>query len=437
MSKYERKEKSQRKHIPSSSGASKSPATPPSNRPGWKGPGFTKKASRPTQPSQSGSQVNTASLQPQLLPLELQQLLLNIFRDTFPASQDFDALKPVLQEVKDALFQRDFERAFGKAEFLEAYAVRWSPSRALGYANVIAWLCEDVGRGLRWVEGLLDRKETSNVVCVGGGAAEVMAFGAAMRYLRPDLVGRPESGEVTASEDAANNLEKLSMSEGSLRSLDLTLIDTADWSEVVGKLQAGLATAPILHKYASASARASNASFIAPEAMKTTFVKNDVLRSGIQQEDAVTKSTPIWGLWDRSRPTLITLLFTLNELYSDSISKTTAFLLEITKHACKDSLLLVIDSPGSYSETSIGSTAVDDEGAVVEKKKHPMHWLMEYALLGKFSGSRGNGEEGSEKEVLWEKIYSEESRWFRLLEGLKYPVSLENMRFQIHLFKRL
>ncbi|KAF7570664.1 hypothetical protein PtrM4_106660 [Pyrenophora tritici-repentis] len=54
----------------------------------------------------------------QYIPIELQQLLLNIFRNSFAEhlSSDF---APLLQEVKGHLYNRDFATAFGKNEYLE------------------------------------------------------------------------------------------------------------------------------------------------------------------------------------------------------------------------------------------------------------------------------------------------------------------------------
>lgn len=457
---YERKAKSQKKHpcSTSSSGAFRA-APPPSNKPAWKGPSYIHKKAKPVNqaaPSPVGSSAGASSLQAQILPKELQQLLLNIFRSTFPASNDFEALKPTLQEIKNALFERDFERAFGKEEFLEAYSVRWSPSRTLGYGNILAWLIEEIVVEEPWVKSILARnrmdgeggkmetavRKRGKIVSFGGGAAEIMAFAGLLKYLRPDAAGKPK---VPASPDHKNvedAISTLSVSETSSEDaqsiLDLHLVDTADWSSVIRKLQAGTLTAPTLSKYASASAKASNASLLYPHALKSSFTRADVLESTLP-----TLKTMIGP-----GPALLTLFFTLNELYSASIPKTTKFLLNLTLAAPVDSLLLVIDSPGSYSETAIGTRkpnaeeggsmggSTNGEGSVEEegqeKKKYPMHWLMDHVLLEK-----GKKKEKDDTSLpMWKKLVNEESRWFRLAEGLNYPVSLENMRFQVHLFRR-
>lgn len=74
--------------------------------------------------------------------LQLQQRLLDVFARSFPellnatASDSNSKLSSVLAQVKRHLYERDFVAAFGSEENLAAYAVRWSPSRALGYVSI-------------------------------------------------------------------------------------------------------------------------------------------------------------------------------------------------------------------------------------------------------------------------------------------------------------
>ncbi|KAL0936197.1 uncharacterized protein CTRU02_208412 [Colletotrichum truncatum] len=430
MGKYDRKAKSQPKYgKPSDSGASKAPPPLPRGHPGWTGPGYLHKKKKPQQPSASLGSAEPRRLD-HVLPVGVEQLMINVFRTTFPACNDFEALKPTLQEIKDALFWRDFDTAFGKAEFLEAYAIRWSPSRALAYAQLIAWICEERAEDAcvqRFVGGDGDdEQKTAKVVCFGGGAAEIMAFSGLLRHLQPSAAaGRPKSPP--SLEDASKDLQASSTSEDepSPTLLNLDLIDTADWSSVLSKLHECLETPPTLHKYASAAARASNASFLSPGAVRHTFTRADVL--SYSTEDLRAAIGP--------DSALLTLLFTLNELYTASMSQTTSFLLRVTEAAPKGSLLLVVDSPGSYSETAIGNTKEGEE-----KKKYPMSWLMDYTLMPRpkkkaTDSIREGGEE--ESTPAWEKVISEDSVWYRLQQDLEYPVSLENMRFQVHVFKRV
>ncbi|TAQ88059.1 hypothetical protein B7494_g3608 [Chlorociboria aeruginascens] len=385
------------------------------NRPGWKGPAFVKKQTPGPKPQPPEDEKH---LTPQLMiPIELQQLLLNIFRDTLSDTLTSDSYQALLQEVKAALYERDFQKAFGKDEYLEVYSTRWSPSRSLGYASIFVGL----RRYLADLKSRLEDSEISSgstpissphassdsslrVVSFGGGAAEIIAFGGLLRYLRDVF-----SLSTTLEDQAAEDLNARSLSEKTLR-IELVLVDTAPWENVSSKLHAALTAPPPLSKYASVAAREANLPLIPTGSLTSTFRCQDVLSMSQDQ---------LAGLIGQ-RPVLLTLLFTLNELYTTSIGKTTAFLLNLTSVIKPGSLLLVVDSPGSYSETAVGT----------ESKKYPMHWLMNHTLLGT---EKSGGEESVPN---WEKEISEESQWFRMPEGIKYPISLENMRYQLHLYRK-
>lgn len=422
MARFDRKAKSQPKHgKPSDSGASKAAFRITPGVPGWKGPSYIhkKKTSRPAAEPAAAGPLRLEHV----LPVELEQLILNVFNTTFPASNDFEALKPTLQEIKDALFRRDFDSAFGKDEFLEAYAIRWSPSRALGYSQLLAWICDEGAEDdcIKQLLGGLEVQKPARVVCFGGGAAEIMALAALIRHLQPSsAAGKPER---STPEDISQDLKALSVSDAASSPLllDLQLLDTADWSSVLSQLHAGLTTAPVLSKYASAAARAANAPFLSPGALKHTFNRTNIFDCSTESLRETIGPEPV----------VLTLLFTLNELYTASIPRTTALLLRITEAAPKGTMLLVVDSPGSYSETAIGDAKEGEE-----RKKYPMSWLMDFALVPK-PKKKEEGDEEEEEQPTWEKIVHEDSMWYRLEEGLEYPVSLENMRFQVHVFRRI
>ena len=393
------------------------------SRPGWKGPGYIKK--QEPKPKLAEEERDN-SVTKEVIPRELQQLLLNIFKDVFPALLTSDNLQPILQEVKAALYNRDFQRAFGKEEYLEAYSTRWSPSRALCYLSILvdvqtylaelAPLCKIPqqlnAQGSRddspqVVTNAGNPESVLHVACFGGGAAEVVAFGGLLRYLFDSMAAPSvDNDEAIATE----TLTGLSISKMSPR-INIRLIDTAQWGDVVKALASGLTTLPTLSKYASSSAQAANASLLAPGKLTTAFVREDVLALSQQNLNDLVGQ----------RPMLLTLLFTLNELYTTSIGMTTGFLLNLTSVAKPGSLLLVVDSPGSYSETIIGA----------EAKKYPMKWLLDHTLL------ETQTEGGQEIVPGWIKLVCEESSWFRLSDNLRYPIPLENMRTQIHLYRRL
>ncbi|KAK7434893.1 hypothetical protein CaCOL14_012498 [Colletotrichum acutatum] len=430
MGKYDRQAKSQPKHgKPSDSGASKAPPPLPGGHPGWNGPGYLhkKKPQRPSAPSGSAEPRRLNHV----LPAGLEQLMVNVFRTTFPACNDFEALKPTLQEINHALSLRKVDIAFGKAEFLEAYAIRWSPSRALAYAQLMAWICKERADDA-CIQRLVgcdsdNEQRTAKIVCFGGGAAEIMAFSGLLRHLQPSAAaGRPQLPP--NCEDASKDLQASSVSERetSPTLLDIDLIDTADWSIVLSKLHQCLETPPTLSKYASAAARASNASFLSPGAVRHTFTRASVL--SYSTEDLRAAVGP--------EPALLTLLFTLNELYTASIVQTTSFLLRITEAAPKGSLLLVVDSPGSCSGIAVCNVKEGEE-----KKKYPMSYLIDHTLQITEPKKKAVDivlEGGEDKSTpAWEKVISEDSVLYGLQRDLEYPVSLENIRFQVHVLKRV
>ncbi|EKG16893.1 hypothetical protein MPH_05874 [Macrophomina phaseolina MS6] len=338
-------------------------------------------------------------------PLELQQLLLNVFRDAFPDRFGSD-LKPLLQEVKQHLYNRDFLTAFGKDEYLEAYAVRWSPSRALGYLQVFCDIEEHVCPSNEPDEkGIGDAMK---IVCLGGGAgAEIVGLAGFLK-----LLGKKDTPlQNIQTNDTENITPKTAIPQSVQPRLEVSAIDIANWSPIVTSLQTAITTSPPLSKYASAAAKEANAALLSSDIFNTTSVKQDVLAMSTADLSVQLKDAD-----------LITIMFTLNELYTSSLAKTQAFLMKLTGCLRPESLLLAVDSPGSYSTVTLNGA----------EKQYPMQWLLDHTLLSIPKDAKSK-EEGPK----WEKILTDESRWFRLPEGLKYPIDLENMRYQIHLYKRL
>lgn len=341
------------------------------------------------------------------VPVELQQLVLNIFRNTF--APRFDSRFPtIVQQIKQHLFNRDFKSAFGQKSFLEAYAMRWSPSRALAYTQILWEILSNnhlESRSLKQgSQGLPPAASTQRVVCMGGGAgAELLALAA---YLQ--LIDHP----------CADPNNTHSSSDRSPPSCAIVCLDIADWSTILEELHSCMTAVPPRSENSSSAAKPA---LISPAACTLSFMQMDVLK--MKNEDLANVCTDA---------VLVTLMFTLNELYSTSIGSTTNLLLSLTMCLAPGALLLVVDSPGSYSTVNLGKTAsIDDDGA---RKRYPMEWLLDHTLLESATISTSRN---ASTERQWEKIASENSEWFRLSSELRYPVSLEDMRYQLHLYRRL
>lgn len=352
--------------------------------------------------------------------LEQQQKLLGVFATAFASLLSLESLtstlQPLLQQVKQHLYNRAFDEAFGRLEYLEAYAARWSPSRALCYAQIFREVIDyiDVNIGQRPVPPVdampLEHTSKLKTVCLGGGAgAEVCALAGLYSLL------------INQSGIAQNN------GDDERPSMQVTAIDMAKWNAVLESLRHALTTPPPLSKYASSAAKAANVEVIHPSAFDLDFFQFDLLKTATSETLTECFCEPIRGA------NLITLMFTLNELYTVSVPAAQQFLFELTSAARTGSLLLVVDSPGSYSTVTING----------QDKRYPMHWLMDHTLLStmeKVAEHDGTADVNAARAATttpqWEKLVTDESRWFRLPDGLRYPLELENMRYQMHLYRR-
>lgn len=307
----------------------------------------------------------------------LQQRCLNIFRDSL-WNNDISTFQETLQEVKGHLYNRDFATAFGSEHYLQAYALRWSPARSLGYLQVF----EDISKFVFEQSHEASKDRPLKVLGIGAGAgAELVSMAGWLNLTH-------------ASGDS--KVDKTS--------LDIILVDIAAWEPISNKLSDAALSMPVISKYASAAIREANAPMVLKKNFHATCEQADVL--DWDEQTATSKVGPV---------DLTTIMFTLNELYSTSVPKTQRFLKNLTASMRIGSLLLVVDSPGSYSTVSINGA----------EKKYPMQWLLDHTLLG-----------SDPEQALWEKVLTDESKWFRVPEGLQYPIELENMRYQIHLFRR-
>ncbi|PBP28153.1 hypothetical protein BUE80_DR001054 [Diplocarpon rosae] len=409
MSKYVRQDKSQRKHPVASSATSllRAPPVPaaPRERPGWKGPGFLKRAAK--QPAQAASATRGAvKVQEPRLPPALQQLLMNVFRTALPVCQEYESLKPTLQQIRIAVAEGDYQKAFSRLGWLEAYAVRWSPNRALCAATLLVDLGEEF-HDEAWFQSLLGIRDEGRsahsplaAVCFGGGAAEITAFAAALRFLLP----RPSATTPVPSGPDSPTATAPGLAGAAAPILRLHLVDRANWAPVISCLETGLTTPPVLSRYASRGARDTNAPFLPPGALETTFRQSDVLAADQAGLEAMIGS----------HASLITIFFTLSDLHNFSTAKTAAFLLKADEAVAKQ------DDVGTERE---------EKEKEKQKRKYAIQNLLDVVLLEKHVAGPG-------RVSAWEELVRDRSRLFKLEREVKFPLSLENIKFQVHLFRR-
>ena len=408
------------------------------------------------------------------VPIPLQQLLLNTFKSALlptihpatnpPEDQEHQDLKSRIQTLKSHLYNRDFASAFTDAEeaALSAYALRWSAARALGYVGVF----RGVVKFLLGLDCLPREGKRGRVVCVGGGAgAEIVALAAVWRDLFHQCQGQSGGGNQSESErqkGIEEGVRDVSLDEtGGIDEewpnadidVDVTAVDIADWSSVVHRLSAAIRSpdvpalrscpAPLLPgsgtRTGTGTGTEGEGRRVGGE-VKVDFKRADVLNLSEEEFKGLFPG-PGTGGANTSEPqstVLVTLMFTLNELFSTSMAKATGFLLRLTDSLQAGTVLLVVDSPGSYSTLKLGGQGSSkgkegEDTAITEQprkeRQYPMKFLLDHTLLSVAKGK-------------WEKVLSQDSRWWRREAArLSYDVGegagLEDMRFQLHVYRRL
>ncbi|KAJ5620730.1 hypothetical protein N7510_004714 [Penicillium lagena] len=390
------------------------------------------------------------------IPLSLQQLLLDVFKTALlpsnpahsesPGSTEPSPLhshpqplpadsthqnntpldtKSLIQTIKSHLYQRDFDSAFTDADedLLRAYALRWSAARALGYAGLfrgILRLMRDQKDDNASGKGLGTAPST-RVVCVGGGAgAEIVALAAAWRDLGGD--GGEGLGEGVAGLSLTEKNKENGEESGTGREeapgprLAVTAVDIADWTAVVERLSDTITSTdvptPSTSKHQPPLVREKST-------FSVSFQRADVLTLPESELNDILVNTST-----TSSSLLVTLMFTLNELFSTSMPKSTTLLLRMTESLPAGTVLLVVDSPGSYSTVKLKG-----KDGNMQERKYPMKFLLDHTLLTVAEGK-------------WERVFSQDSRWWRRdAPRLRYEVGegagLEDMRFQVHVYRRV
>jgi len=354
------------------------------------------KQKKPRGSTSTSTSTSTTTTTTRLSPPPNGQHLLDVFQQAFGPLLAADDLTALVQEAKAALFARDFARAFSRPDLLAAYAARWSPTRAACYARVLA----RVERFLGWGDSNNDDNDVNNNnnnnnndsdVNNNNNRLRVVAFGGATAELAALSAFLPGQRWKTST---------------------ISLVDLAPWQTALAPLYTALTT-PLPPTAYVPSPRPP----LSPASeLSYTFTQTDAL--------SLATDSNLSTALNLGSATLVTILFTLNELFSSAVGgvgRTTAFLLALTDALRPGTVLLVIDSPGSYAETAIGPAGA--------KRRYPVAWLLDHVLLTRAGPGR------------WEKLLGEESAWFRWggdsAASWRYAIALEDMRFQMHVYRAL
>lgn len=354
---------------------------------------------------------------------EILEIVHHALRETI----DAHGFPAAVQKVKGLLYDQKWLEVFTDHGLLESYAGRWVPSRACCYRELFATLDpirqlfyvergfdgdaegeEDVSDGEDRQEGeagpstkTTDVSEDeapqlrTNILSLGGGAStEVIAVASLARACQ---LLEPQN---TASDRKGKSPVKWNW----------TGVDIGKWDHIVDKFQSSLQSEWELSR----------------DILNPAFVQGDLLSSpssssatadGAHSDNLAPLDIP--RLLLDSAPNLITILFTLTELLTQSRPSTFAFLRSLTQNTSSGTLLLVADSASDISEFEMGSSG----------RKWPIYMILDTILLGP------PNQPGAE----WECVEKEDSRWYRLPPGVGagWPVKLENTRYWYRLYRRI
>lgn len=275
-----------------------------------------------------------------------------------------------IQRIKGALYDKRFLDVFCDAALLQAYAARWVPGRALAFREVF----DESNAVRRWIggkarQGQLPLLEEQEMICIGGGAgSELIALAAVLAEAEP--LSRP---------------------------FRIRLVDVGPYGDLLTTLEGG-----VRHTFKT----------VTEDKLKIVFQQADVLGD-------VTWLDPSAG-----RPPLITLLFTITELFAQSRASAIVFL-RCLAECSPGTLFLVLDS-------------ANEDASAVQVGTAGRAFSLVMLLDGLLCTGLGNDGKGN-SEGAWKVVDKVDSRWFRLPDGLQelYPVKIENTRYWMRLYKRI
>lgn len=281
------------------------------------------------------------------------RFIVDLFNEEFKYILESPDLPQFIQVVKGQLYEREYISAFDSDDKRFAYAFRWTPARALAYSSLFA--------NLEPIKELMEQPDDKKkVLCIGGGAA----------------------GELVGLASVFCRMKEYNSTSES--SLEIQVVDIADWSRIVANLT----------KYMQSNW------IYKPEKLETKFYNQDILSDNYMAYNDLD---------------LITLLFTTNELFAEKRAQTVKYLQRLNSMCKSGALLLIAESAGSYSHITVGT------------KKFPVQFIIDTILLGKQGENNGP----------WELLDQSDSCWYRINEKeVHYPMKLENMRFFYRLYQK-
>ncbi|KXS10043.1 hypothetical protein M427DRAFT_63095, partial [Gonapodya prolifera JEL478] len=355
-----------------------------------------------------------------------------------------------LRTIKHLFTLRDYNSIFNDPlhpEKLAVYSAEYVAGRALAYADLFS-----SEESVRNVLGRA-KEDTVVVTCLGGGCGSEMV-GLTACLMRNAFLSTSQSISTSAEFSAVS--ESQSSHQGTSKTgLIVHVVDFGDYANILDTLEHSMRSSWGLSRHQ----------------IGYSFHKADILdlfrpRMSDSQSQSITTAS------------IITLLFTLNELFRSS-KKDTVGLVEGLVHKMRPgALLLCADSSGSFSELEISTTSNKSGGEITASAKQSRkqaHTLgnartsQTRTATPKDPESSGENPEASGGRVVpvyrlldllatpsrsnprphFELVYSTDARWFRVEDGVNaterggksfrgaYPVKVENMRYWCRILRKV
>ncbi|KAI8817335.1 uncharacterized protein EV422DRAFT_570679 [Fimicolochytrium jonesii] len=328
--------------------------------------------SKPTNPTQRDDTdlLLLHSAQRTLLsPSSPEQYLLHALITAFPPTPTTttDSTAEHLRTIKTHFFNRNYAAIFTTESLLPVYAAEYIPSRALCYREMfmrVKAVREVMVKGGKMC--CLGAGNGSELVGVVAAMCGMEVFGLKKRIPTTDESSSPQAPRIPSH-------------------LEVHIQDLANYGTVLPSLLASLQ-----QHYPTASSH-----------VHLTTSVSDLLQPTPTQITTLKETI--------STSSLTTAMFLLNELLTTNKSAFVKFITLLMDALTPGSLLLVVDSAGSFSECSVGGDAGKRE-------------YMVYQLLDNMR--------------CLETVESEDAIWYRFPEGLRYPTRLNNMRYFLRLYRK-
>ncbi|KAJ3046369.1 hypothetical protein HK097_000910 [Rhizophlyctis rosea] len=325
-------------------------------------------AKRDTSPPPDPDPELTALLAKQrelLHPGIPEQALLNTITNALSTTFTSPDFATHLRTIKSLFYDRKYVEIFTNADLLPVYAAEYIPGRALCYRDLFMKRKE--------LRDAISR-DGAHVYCLGSGnGSELMGIAGA-------LVGMHELPKNVTELDVNHVTKSNSTEESKPPHITIHCQDLSSYGPVLPSLLTSITT-------------------ILP-------IPPSLITLESSTHDLLTHSTPLQTTQLQSA-TLITALFLFNELLTTSKSQFIRFISEMIQTTKPGTLLLVVDSAGSFSEVTIGS----------EKRTYMVYHLLD--AIGAL-----------------ECLVKEDSIWYRFPEALKYPLKINNMRYFLRLYRK-